>query len=132
MPSKCTINLSDVQSISNELSIPFDEDDDGYNFHISKNTHALNIYILKNGQYIFVALIINHLQYPIEHIEFYMNETDKEIIEEAKEVLELLSQCETRYLSAGKNNKLKMFLEVLQHGVWTLFGYPNTGTQIKH
>jgi len=120
------ITLADIKIVSDELRTPFTENIYSYDFNIDKNTHVLELSILKNGQYLFVALIVNNALYPIEHIEFYMNESNEEIIQEAKDVLRLLSEHDTRYASINKNSKVKLFLEILENKVWTLFGYPNT------
>ncbi|MCB2410300.1 hypothetical protein [Hymenobacter lucidus] len=121
-----TISAADAEIVAASLAILVTETQHCFAFRLSKGTHEIAIELLKNGQYIFVSLIVDQLEYPIEHMEFYMQETKTEILQEAWAMTELLYTHETRFARAVKGSASKLALEVLREGSWTQFGYFNT------
>ena len=119
------IDLKDIDKIALGTCIPFRENKDSFTFSIQKDDHAFEVQILKNGQYIYVLLILIDQPYPIEHIEFYMNESKDEVLEELLWNLNTLNQNKTK-ISEHKNwlRSKRIKVEILKNNTWENFGYP--------
>ncbi|MDU0371311.1 hypothetical protein ACFPAF_12960 [Hymenobacter endophyticus] len=120
------IDLEDIQVLSEAMNIPFESKAALYQFKIVKINYTILVDLLKNGQYIFIAIMINHKECAVEHIEFYMNETKQEILQEAQEIIEFLATHDSKIVCKQIGNKLQMSLEVLKSGEWFQYGYATT------
>lgn len=113
--------VTDIAPLAANLNIAYTEEKDAFSFRIQKEDHAFKVKVLKDGQYIFISLIVGKSEFPIEHLEFYMKETKSEILQELKEILVQLKQHKTRWLSL--NNK-KRQVEINKNDEWKPLGYP--------
>ncbi|TGE28947.1 hypothetical protein [Hymenobacter metallicola] len=113
---------TDAQALGQELNTFYTEASNFFTFPLNKSGYTICIDLLKDGQYILVSLTVGLAAYSIEHIEFYMGETKDEVVQELREVFELLSRHETRLVSVV-GPETKVGLEILQNGKWTQYGY---------
>ena len=113
-----------IKSVSTETSVNFTESDDWFRFEIHKEDHGFYVQILKSGQYIFVSLLIDDSEFPIEHIEFYDNESDEDVLEELIVILNYLKRNPTRFNHKKRWSGIRMKVEVQEHDEWIVFGYP--------
>jgi hypothetical protein len=119
------ISKSEIEIISSELAIPFQEEKNSYNFIINKHeSYKLEISILNWGQYIYVSILKDTFIYPVEHIEFFQNESANEILEILVDVLKRLKNNESRVSEKKNWFGAKTQLELLENGKWSRFGYP--------
>jgi len=120
------IGRIEIETISEESDINFIEERDWFKFDIVKENHGFHVQILKNGQYIFVSLILNSRGFPIEHIEFYMQESEEEVLEELIRILNLLNLKISRVSENKKRKSIKFTVEIRENDKWVKFGYPGT------
>lgn len=99
------------------------EDSDSYNIQILKEDHSFEIKLLKNGQYIFISLKHNSNDYPIEHIEFYDNETKLEVLNELKIQINNLEKQKSRITKKKILLGEKLQVELLVDDKWKEYGY---------
>ena len=123
------IELPNIELVSSQTDLPFVEGVDWFKFDIQKSDHRLEVQVLKSGQYIFISLIIGDRIFPIEHIEFYMGESCKEVIDELIDILNRLKRNETRYSEQKSWLGTKFKVEVKEEAEWVVYGYP--GEEIK-
>lgn len=116
------INLRTVEKQASDLSVPVSVADEFYDLCITKETgHSFKVTLLKNGQYIFVSLLDGEDEFPIEHIEFYNNESEADVMEELDFVLNKLKINPSRVIELKDSKKAA---ELYQNGEWKRFGYP--------
>lgn len=115
---------ADVKSVSIEMHLPFEEADQWFKFIINKKDHGFHVQILKTGKYIFISLVIGNQGFPIEHIEFYMKESKKDILEELTEHLQRLNRHESRVIEIQKRNQTNFKVETCEIDEWVQYGYP--------
>ena len=123
------IEINDIESVAKATNLTFTESNDWFKFYVDKQDHRFEVLVLKSGQYIFVQLFIEKREFPIEHIEFFSNESITEILEELAYILNLLSQNESRFTEKKNWFGTKMKAEIKEKEKWTLFGYP--GNEVK-
>lgn len=122
-----TINLINIESLSNGLGIPFSTHEEYYIFSIEKENEVnFDVTVLKNGQYFFVSLILAENRYPIEHIEFYNDETEVEVLDELTSLLKKLKGSPCRVSDYKSWFEKKKKVELLEDGEWIMFGYPGS------
>lgn len=112
----------DIILMIESLDIPFVENSDLFEFTIDKRSHAFKLQFLKDGQYIFIGLIQDGLEYQIEHLEYYMNETKDEMLEELNSYLTKLKTNESRVTTKKCCFKSRYVVELLENGSWSKFG----------
>ncbi len=126
--SKMEIGLTEIESIAKATNLTFTESDDWFKLRIEKENHGFDVQILKSGQYLFVSLLIEKREFPIEHIEFYMQESKGEILEELTVNLNRLIFNESRFSESKKWFKTKMKVEIKENEEWIDFGYAGEET----
>lgn len=115
---------SEILSFADNLGIPFIESSDFFEFTIDKDSHAFKVQFLKDGQYIFIGLIQDGLEYQIEHLEYYMDETKDEMLEELNSYLTKLNTNESRVTTKKSWFKSRYVVELLENDSWSEFGLP--------
>ena len=125
------IGRTEIESVSKKTNLTFDESNDCFIFYVDKENHGFEVIILKSGQYIFVQLLIERREVPIEHIEFYSKESSNEILEELIHVLNLLNQNESRFIEKSSWFGTRIKAEIKSNEKWTLFGYPGKEKKSK-
>lgn len=118
------ISLPEIEPVASKTGLPFIEGEEWFKFDIRKKDHGFHVQVLHSGQYIFVSLIIDDQIFPIEHIEFYMGESSKEVIDELIENLNRLNLNETRFSEQSGWLGPKMKVEILEDDEWVGYGYP--------
>ncbi len=123
------IGINEIESVAKATNLTFTESNDWFKFYVDKQDHEFEVLILKSGQYIFVQLFIEKREFPIEHIEFFSNESTNEILEELIYILNLLNQNKSRFTEKKNWFGTKMKAEIKEKEKWMLFGYP--GSEVK-
>ncbi len=116
-------NFHAILELSKFHKIEIEENVDLYKFIIYKHDHSVIASLLKNHQYIFVDVIYQGKKSSIEHIEFYNNETENEVINELNDLVKLISTNSTRIISKNKLWGTLIGLEIFKEHKWARFGY---------
>jgi len=112
---------SDIENLFSKLN--WIEDQDSFIITIPKVNHSFKIQALKNGQFIYVSLFRDSDEYLIEHFEFYMHETKKEILNELNVQVNTLASNETRTSIQRKWFSDKVKAQIFVEGEWINYGY---------
>jgi len=117
------IDKSNIANVTTKPLSEILEESDSYNIQILKDAHSFEIKLLKNCQYIFISLKHNSNNYPIEHIEFYNNETKLEVLNELKIQINKLEKQKSRITKKKKMLGEKLQVEILVDDKWKEYGY---------
>ncbi|MBC5775452.1 hypothetical protein H8S95_15345 [Pontibacter sp. KCTC 32443] len=121
------ITQLNIDKFSSDLSIPVNVYEEFYQFLIKKEAgHSFGVTLLKNRQYIFVSLLDGEDEYPIEHIEFYNNEAEDEVLAELSDVVKKLKINPSKVVELRNAKKAA---ELYEKGEWKRYGYPGTKIQ---
>lgn len=117
------IELTEIESLIKPSKSIIIEGEGSFKIQIPKDEYDIELAILKNGQYIFVSLIVGELKYEIEHIEFYMNERKSVILGEFIALYSRLVNNLSRITERKKLFATKLIVELNENNEWVQFGY---------
>ena len=117
------IDFKDIEKVNQTFQIEVSEKSDYYTFLIQKEDHSFEVQLLKNGQYIYTTLYSNDNKYAIEHIEFYMNETKNEVLQEVSDEIQKLKNFQSRIIIKKKWFRNTIQVELLKRNKWDKYGY---------